>query len=275
VVKVPKIEKREKKIAWAVSTVLGVAIILTAILTLRGKPLFEDYLFFAAAITVFPAAVLDYAEYRWKKSVDERLPDLFRSVVQAQQTGMTLPQALEEASKRDYGFLTAELKKMVNQMSWGLSFEEALQEFEKRVDTPLMQRTVPLIIEASRSGGRVEKVLAPMGNFVQTTLTMEKERKAQTRPYIAIIYVAFFVFVFTIVLLFKTFFIEMGSSSLVSFSALNPDDAWRIFFHMSSIQAFFGGLVAGKMGEGSISAGLKHSVILMASGYVALKLVAW
>jgi len=270
-----KIESREKKIAWAVSITLSVIILITAVLTLSDKPLFEDYLFFAAVIAVFPPAVLDYVDYRWKKSIDEHLPDLFRSVVQAQQTGMTLPQALEEASKRDYGPLTAELKKMVNQMSWGLSFEEALQEFGKRVGTPLVQRTVPLIIEASRSGGRVEKIFAPMGNFIQATLTMQKERKAQTRPYIAIIYVAFFVFVFTIVLLFKTFFVEMSGSPIIGFSALTSEEAWRIFFHMSFIQAFFGGLVAGKMGEGTISAGLKHSIILMVTGYATLKLATW
>jgi flagellar protein FlaJ len=270
-----KIESREKKIAWAVSITLGAIILITAILTMNDKPLFEDYLFFAAVIAVFPPAVLDYMDYRWKKSIDEHLPDLFRSVVQAQQTGMTLPQALEEASKRDYGPLTAELKKMVNQMSWGLSFEEALQEFGKRVGTPLVQRTVPLIIEASRSGGRVEKIFAPMGNFIQATLTMQKERKAQTRPYIAIIYVAFFVFVFTIVLLFKTFFVEMSGSPIIGFSALTSEEAWRIFFHMSFIQAFFGGLVAGKMGEGTINAGLKHSIILMVTGYATLKLAIW
>ncbi|MGB9135623.1 MAG: type II secretion system F family protein [Candidatus Bathyarchaeia archaeon] len=271
----PKVEMKEKKIAWAVSVTLAVAISATAVLTLRDKPLFEDYLFFTAVVAVFPPAVLDYMDYRWKKSIDERFPDLFRSIVQAQQTGLTLPQAMEEASKRNYGPLTAELKKMVNQMSWGLSFEEALREFGKRVDTPLSQRTVPLIIEASRSGGHVEKVFAPMGGFIQTTLIMEKERKAQTRPYIAIIYIAFFVFVFTIVLLFKTFFVDMGSSSIIGFSALTSEEAWRIFFHMSVIQAFFGGLVAGKMGDGTMSAGLKHSLILMASGYAALKLVVW
>lgn len=270
-----KVEKRQKKIVWAVSIGLGVVIMITAVLTLRDKPLFEDYLFFAAVVAVFPPAVLGYVEYRWKKLVDEHLPDLFRSIVQAQQTGMTLPQALEETSKRDYGSLTAELKKMVNQMSWGMSFEEALQEFGKRVDTTLVQRTVPLIIEASRSGGCVEKIFAPMGDFIQSTLTMEKERKAQTRPYIAIIYVAFFVFVFTIVLLFKTFFVEMSGSPIIGFSALTSEEAWRLFFHMSIIQAFFGGMVSGKMGEGTISAGLKHSVILMISGYVALRFVAW
>lgn len=271
----PKVERRERKIAWGVSISIGVVIIITAVLTLRDKPLFDDYFLFAIIIAIFPSAVLDYVEYRWKKAIDEHLPDLFRSIVQAQQTGMPLPQALEEASKRNYGPLTAELKKMVNQMSWGLPFEEALRELGERVDTTLVQRTVPLIIEASRSGGRVEKIFAPMGGFIQATLTMKKERKAQTRPYIAIIYVAFFVFVFTIILLFKTFFVEMSDSPIIGFSALTSDAAWRIFFHMSIIQAFFGGLVAGKMGEGTISAGLKHSVILMASGYVALKLMTW
>jgi len=41
---------------------------------------------------------------------------------------------------------------------------------------------------------------------------------------------------------------------------------------MTLIQAFFGGLVAGKMGEGTINSGLKHSLILMLCGYMALKL---
>jgi flagellar protein FlaJ len=45
-----------------------------------------------------------------------------------------------------------------------------------------------------------------------------------------------------------------------------------MFFHLASIQAFFGGLVAGKMGEGTINAGLKHSIIMMLCGYIALKL---
>ncbi len=271
-----KIEKREKKIAWILSISLASIILITAILTLTGSPLFEDYLLFAALIAVFPPAVLDYFEYRWRKSIDEHLPDLFRSIVQAQQTGMTLPQAFEEASKRDYGPLTRELRKVVNQMSWGLSFEEAFQEFGKRVDTLLVQRTVPLVTEASRSGGHIEKIFGPIGNFIETTFVMEKERKAQTRPYIAIIYVAFYVFILTIVLLFKTFFVQMDNPPTIRFeSTLTSESAWSTFFHMSILQAFFGGLVAGKMGEGTVGAGLKHTVILMASGYLALKFVAW
>ncbi len=269
----PKIEKWEKKIAWIVSGALGVTICVTAILLLKDSPLFDEYFLLAVVITVFPPAVLDYVDYRWKRSVDKYLPDLFRSIVQAQKAGMTLPQAMEEASKRKYGPMTKELQKMVTQMSWGVSFEDALQSLGKRVDTALLRQTIPLILEAQRSGGQVEKVFEPLEEFVRTTLTFDAERKTQIRPYLAIIYVAFFVFLFTIIMLFKSFFVDMVDFELSQFELMPPSEARSIFFHMSAIQAFFGGLVAGKMGEGTVGGGLKHSVILLLCGYLAFKFV--
>jgi flagellar protein FlaJ len=129
-----------------------------------------------------------------------------------------------------------------------------------------------MIIEASRSGGHVEKVFDPMGKFIQSTLLLDKERRTQTRPYIAIIYVAFFVFLFTIILLFRSFLVGVEGLSVLANAAMPAYQMQRIFFHMTSIQAFFGGLVAGKMGDGTVNAGLKHSLILMLCGYIALKL---
>jgi len=220
---------------------------------------------------LFPAAVLDYMDYRWRCSIDEHLPDLFRAIVQSEKTGMTLTQAMEEATKRRYGPLTSELRRMVAHMSWGKSFEEEFQSFSQRVNTSLTKRSVPLIVEASRSGGHVEKVFEPMGKFVQSTLMIDKERQAQTRPYVAIVYVAFSVFLFTVIMLFRTFFVQMTGLPALNSALLSMDEARRLFFHMSIVQALFGGLVAGKMGEGTVSAGLKHSVILLTAGYIALK----
>jgi len=272
VIKMVKIEREKKKIAWIVSVLLATALTIFGYLMFGLTQHFDEIVFFAVIVAVFPPTVLNYIDYKWRKAVDSHLPDLFRSIVQAQETGMTLPQALEEASKRNYGPLTAELKKMNAQISWGMTFEEALLALGKRVNTMLIQRTVPLIIEASRSGGRVEKVFEPTGKFVQTTLLLDKERRNQTRPYIAIIYVAFFVYLFTIVLLFKSFFISMKELPFLGSAIMAPQEIQRMFFHMTAIQAFFGGLVAGKMGEGTINAGLKHSLVLMFCGYISLKL---
>jgi flagellar protein FlaJ len=272
VMEIPKIEKEVKRITWIASATLAVVITVIGIFMFWGNTTFDESVFFAVIAAISPATVITYIDHRWRKAVDEHLPDLFRSIVQAQETGMTLPQALKEAAKRNYGPLTAELRKMTMQISWGMSFEEALLAFRKRVNTVLVQRTVPMIIEASRSGGHVEKVFDPMGKFVQTTLLLNKERQTQTRPYVAIIYVAFFVFLFTIVLLFKSFFVSIDQLPTFGTAVMATDEIRRMFFHLTVIQAFFGGLVAGKMGEGTIDAGLKHCLILMICGYAALKL---
>jgi flagellar protein FlaJ len=272
VVGMPKIEERVKKIAWVASVSVAFSIILFAYILFGGSRTFDEFVFFAVIIAVSPPTILNYIDYKWRRAIDEHLPDLFRSIVQAQETGMTLPQAVEEASKRNYGPLTAELRKMNTQISWGMTFEEALVALGKRANTILVQRTVPLIIEASRSGGHVEKVFDPTGKFIQTTLLLDKERRNQTRPYIAIIYVAFFVFLFTVVLLFRSFFLSIEGLPTLGATVTSPEEMQRMFFHLASIQAFFGGLVAGKMGEGTINAGLKHSIIMMFCGYLTLKL---
>ncbi len=268
----PRIDDKLKRTTLVVSIVLAAVIVLCGFLTFWPTTTFDEFAFFAVIMAVFPSAMMNYMDYKWKKAIDEHMPNLFSSIVQAQETGMTLPQAIEEASKRDYGPLTQELKKMTMQISWGMSFEESLLSLEKRVNTALIHRTIPLIIEAGKSGGRVEEVFDPMGKFVQTTLLLDKERQTQTRPYIAIIYVAFFVFLFTIILLFKSFFSDVQGLSMLAAGAVPPTTIERIFFHLTSIQAFFGGLVAGKMGDGTIKAGLRHSLVLMLCGYIALKL---
>lgn len=267
----PKIEKKDKQFAWLASCALAIALLVLGFFQYLGTFAFDEVVFFAIVVATFPASVLSYFEFKWRRAIDERLPDLFRSIVQAQETGITLPQALEEAAKRDLGPLTAELKKMNAQISWGLSFEDALTAMGKRVNTILMQRTIPMIIEASHSGGHVEKVFDPMGKFIQTTLLLDKERRTQTRPYIVIIYVAFFVFLFTIVLLFRSFFVSIEGLPTLGDSAIPPEQIERIFFHMTIIQAFSGGLIAGKMSDGTVSAGFKHALILMIVGYVALR----
>jgi archaeal flagellar protein FlaJ len=271
VAKMAKIEMKAKKIIAAASAIAAIAIIIFGLSNVGATAALDDYILFATVAVIAPLAVVDTLNYHWRRSIDHHLPELFRSIVQGQEVGMTLPQAVDEASKRDYGTLTAELKKMTIQMSWGFSFEEALMAFGNRIGTSLVRRILPLIIEASHSGGHAERVFEPLGKFIQTNNMMEKERRAQTRPYIVIIYVALFVFLFTIILLFNTFFATAQGVPLMSAPTTSPDDMKRIFLHMTLIQGFFGGLAAGKMGEGSIPAGLKHSLVMMLVGWTALR----
>lgn len=77
---------------------------------------------FSLVLAIAPFAVLDYVDFKLQKGVDAQLPELFRSIVQTQETEKTFNQALEEAAKRDYGPLTGELWKMTVQISLGRQF---------------------------------------------------------------------------------------------------------------------------------------------------------
>ena len=43
----------------------------------------------------------------------------------------------------------------------------------------------------------------------------------------------------------------------------------RLFFHALVVQGLFGGIVTGKLGEGKLVAGLKHSVFFMVVAVIA------
>ena len=182
VVKMPKIESRTKKIVVVLSVLLAVAIVAFGFFTVGFSIALDDFVFFGLLAVISPTALVNYLDYRWRKSVDEHLPDLFRSIVQAQEIGMTLPKALEEAAERDYGPLTPELKKMTVQISWGASFEEALLAFGRRVGTVLTLRTVPMIIEASRSGGSVEKSSTPWVSSCKQQFCLRRNVKLRRGP---------------------------------------------------------------------------------------------
>jgi flagellar protein FlaJ len=51
-------------------------------------------------------------------------------------------------------------------------------------------------------------------------------------------------------------------------------DAYRLlFFHTSVIQAVCSGLVAGQLGEGSVSDGAKHALVLLVVAYGAFLVI--
>ena len=162
-------------------------------------------------------------------------------------------------------------------LSWGISFEEALEKFADRVETPLIYRSVALINQASRAGGNVPDVLEVAAKDAYTLKLLERDRLSNMIIYVVISYMSFLVFLFVIGILSYSFIPVMAEAGISAaktgggaenlIGVFDPDTFNRLFFHASLIQGFSSGLVAGQMGEGEAVAGLKHSVIL--------SLVAW
>ncbi len=284
-----RVTKKEKRLVWYVSAVLGVAISLSAIIVVVGLRAnlsigWDNLVVLGFIVALFPPATVDLLDSTWRSAIDKNIPKFLREVAEAGRSGLTLTRAIEVSSQRKYGPLTKELQKVVAQLSWGVSLEHAMESFSERVDTLLGKRTAHLIIEVSRSGGDVQEVLESINKHIGDLQSIERERKSSLRPYVAIVYIAVGIFLFTDILLVNTFFKEVTrlqevqktvvSGALLQ-SAIDVPQLIRVLFHTSIVQAFFGGLVAGKMGESSSGAGMKHALILMIVSFLAFFFFVW
>jgi flagellar protein FlaJ len=290
----PKIERKEKKLVGIVSVTLGVimgiaTIVAAFILRFQNMPFtWDQLLILAMIIAVFPSAVVEWLDLRWERGIDKNIPRLLREIAESGKTGLTLTRAIEVSAERDYGPLTPELKQLVAQLSWGNSLEDSLRSFAKRARTKLAQRTADLILEVSRSGGDTQEIMEQLNKHIGELQSIDRERYSQMRPYSVVVYIAYGVFLFTDVMLIRSFFTQIinlqssvlntqgGSSTIFGgISKVDVDFLKTVMFHAAVVQAIIGGLVAGKISEARLGAGLKHVVILLIIGFVTFFLFVW
>ncbi len=239
----------------------------------------NDWIIFAIVVLVaIPGIMIYEREYRRERAIDKQLPYLLREIADAQKIGMSLPRAIQEAAKRDYGPITEPLRKLASKISWGIPFQKAMRKFMIVVDTPLSRRANILILEAERAGGDLEKIFEAAERHTQEILNVEEERIGAIRPYLYIVYIAFFVLLGVIIVLFQSFFVPFSQKSIslgigtdLGTISIPIGPFTILFMYFVAIEGFFSGLVAGKMASGTIKHGLLHSAIMMITGYIAYK----
>lgn len=256
---------------FILSIPIALAFMIVGLVRTWPNPIMDDVIFFSVLIAIFPASIMYQKKKKHVSKIEEYLPTFLRDISEMSRAGLTLSRSVATVAKGEYGELSSEIKKMDDLMSWGVSFEQTLLTFARRMNTALIGRSVALITQASKAGGRVSQVLEAAAKDATEVKQLERERKGNMMVYLVIIYMSFFVFLFVIAMLAMTFVPTMATAGQAAtdagaggqfMGAFNPDLFIRVMFHASLVQGFFSGLVAGQMGEGAISAGLKHSIVL-------------
>ena len=264
------LRKSLKKIA-IISTIAAIALFIASLPFFLTSPVLDYILVIVFTIGVLPPGIASIIHDRWKNKIEKAIPEFLRDLSTSFRTGMPLYTALEHSAKRNYGPLTAELKLMISQMSWGMNFNDALMEFSKRIDLPLVKKATVLILEAGRHGGDLSNIFDSTAKYVDNVNAWTNKRKMQTLPYVAIFYFSVIIFLFIIILISNMIFLPMteiaeGGTALIN-PILTPEIARRVFLHTALLEALFGGILAGKIHEDSFLGGLKHaSVLAITSG---------
>ena len=120
-------------------------------------------------------------------------------------SGMTLPNAVHLVAGAEYGTLTPHIRKLDNEMSWGVGFVEGMNRFGKNLGTPLADRSVDLIAKASRAGGDISEVLRAAASDTFEVVNLAQERRNNMLIYVIIVLVSWAVFMFVIAVLVSSF----------------------------------------------------------------------
>lgn len=226
-----------------------------------------------------------FRENRRQKEIEEQFLEFVRNLVGTVRSGITIPKSIIHVSKEDYGALSPYVKKLANQISWGVPTVDALLVFAKDTKNKVVKRSISIVIEATRSGGNMVDVLQAVTDSVIELKKIKEERRSATYSQIVEGYIIFFVFIIIMIILQLKMmpYLEdisnvIGGGADMATIGLqggvpNTINMNRIFLWLIEIQGLFMGLVIGKFAEGEMKYGIKHSLILIASAFIIVTAV--
>jgi len=266
-------KKYENIITEVFFVVIGASILLLNIFVFSEIiPIFTPFFNIAGAlIAIVPPFLIYYSKYKINKEMESEFILFVTDLTESIDSGMTLPIALKHSAKRDYSSLTPYVREISTKVDWGIPFEKALVLFaEKSKSTPI-RRSVSTIIETYKVGGKLSDTLRAIGRSLIEINKIKQERSASVQSQLVTSYLIFFVFIFILVIL-QTFLLPAlpsttGTDVSDTGAEIPPELFAQTFINFIIVQGFFAGLATGKMAEGSLVAGFKHSLMLITIGY--------
>ncbi|MBI2579322.1 MAG: type II secretion system F family protein [Candidatus Aenigmarchaeota archaeon] len=260
----------KKNYTGIISIAAGLALIYVNFMLFSAIPQIFSMINLVAGILVMGIPLLiKYESYGRVKKIEALFPKYLGDVAQNIASGMTLPQAMRTSANNDYSVMTPYVKEISAKISWGITFERVLTDFAEKTGSRTMKRNVQTIIETHRSGGSIDTVLKSVAQSLIELERIKKERASSIYSQMVNGYVIYLIFLGVMIglssFLIPTFKFDESKSDLEqTFS--------DIFRSLVVIQGFFAGMSIGKLAEGSLQAGIKHSLALVVLGYSAFLL---
>ncbi|HUH99578.1 MAG TPA: type II secretion system F family protein [Nitrososphaerales archaeon] len=216
------------------------------------------------AITVVPTYFAEkYA--RQRRGVEKMLPDFIKDVSEGRKIGLPPEESIERLGDRNYRQLTPYVAKMGAQLSWGIQLGKVISTFAKTVNSWIAKAVGTLMLEVVEIGGGTTKGFTEMADFTRKISEMESERRSVLRSYVFIAYIGGLMLVMTTFMMIfllaepaaKGLSVGAVAGIIPSTTTIDTLLAAGIF------ECWVIGLVAGKMGEGSVAEGFKHALILV------------
>jgi flagellar protein FlaJ len=264
-----------KKVHWG-GIIIGLIVICISFLFLNTN-LFFFILWSGVLIGVSPFVYTTMQATKDNIEKEEMFLEFTRNLVESVQTGTPISKSIVNMKKKSFGVLSRHVEKLANQITLGIPLREALQVFANDVNNKTVSRTITLIGQAERAGGNIGDILEAVAKAVSMSDKLKKERKATISTLVVQGYIIFFVFI--VIVLVMQFYIvpmisgiagmgDLGISGITSGGSTSALDVSKAFLYLLIVQGLFSGLTIGKLSEGNIKAGVRHSFALIVLSFL-------
>ncbi len=265
------------KPVYLLSILLGLFVLGADVYLFYGQRLFYPLIIISLVIASLHFWIDFFAEIKRQKEIGVRFLGFVRNLVESVKSGVSIPKSIQNVAKKDYGELTPYVRKLSNQISWGIPTRKALQTFALDTQNKVIKRSVSIIVEAEQSGGDITDILSSVVDSVVNVKKMREERKAMVHSQIMQGYIIYYVFIGIMLALELWLFPQLINSGAgaalqagtgiggVSLGGADALDMGPVFFSLIMVQGFFAGIMIGKFSEGTLKTGLLHSLIMMVS----------
>jgi flagellar protein FlaJ len=221
------------------------------------------------AVLPFMIALLTSQSKQHEK--EEKFLEFTRDLVEGVKSGTPINKAIVNLQKRDYGALSPHVKKLSNQIYFGINLDQAFSTFAKETNSPVIARAMLLISEAQKAGGQIESIISSVAGSVNQIENLRKERKSSVYNLVVQGYIIFFVFIIIMLVLEYAILplaVEFSQNQIEGLNSgskqiLTKQQFSTPLFVMLLVQSIFAGLVIGKVSEGTVGSGVKHSFLLV------------
>lgn len=194
--------------------ICGLIIIWIANEYFIDRKLYYLVFFFGLLIGALGFAIEYYIKSEKRKAVESEFSYFLYDLSKEYKKANNMALALSNISEHNfYGEITADIKRLASRVSWGDSFEEALEAINKNIDSQVISHTLVLLSTLKKSAVSYDIILKNISN----DLRVFKGDGRSSKYFSDLFYLSlFFYFVFLFVLLYIDYII--GSNFLWSAS---------------------------------------------------------
>jgi pilus assembly protein TadC len=239
------------------------------------------FIFFFVVVIYF---FLDLMIYNRTKRLEEILPYFFDNLSSNLKSGMSFDNSLFMSIKPEFGILADEISIAAKKVMTGHDIENALYEFAVKYDSPMLKRSVELIISQLKEGGAVCDIIDKITSNLKSTRELKQE--IVTSVYSYILFISIIVMIISPILfaLSQNLFeiiknvvnvlaSSMGdASNTIGFSVKEINITKEVFRWFSvialAIIAIFASMVVSIIEKGNIKSGVKYIPMYIISSQI-------